>query len=84
MSLGVYLSAYLAPLRSWLERSDVTDIWVNRPGEAWIEDSAGRISRESIPELTDVLLERLARQIAAASHQGRASPWRCASTPCRT
>ena len=83
MSLGVYLSAYLAPLRSWLERSDVTDIWVNRPGEAWIEDSAGRISRESIPELTDVLLERLARQIAAASHQGvnREQPLLSASLP---
>lgn len=31
--------------------------------------TGGHIDREVLPELTDVALERLARQIAAASHQ---------------
>ena len=29
----VYLRRYLAPLAAMLERPDVTDIYVNRPGE---------------------------------------------------
>ena len=28
-------SAYLAPLKPWLERDDVTDVWVNEPGAVW-------------------------------------------------
>lgn len=83
MSTGVYLAAYLAPLRPWLERSDVTDIWINRPGEVWIETTDGATSRVSAPELTDQALSRLARQIAAASHQGvnREQPLLSASLP---
>lgn len=81
--IGVYLAAYLAPLQPWLDRSDVTDIWVNRPGEAWIETTTGEIFREDAPELTTVALERLARQIAATSHQGvnREQPLLSASLP---
>ena len=37
---SVYLDAYLAPFREWLERDTVTEILVNRPGEVWIEDAA--------------------------------------------
>jgi len=37
---SVYLDAYLAPFRPWLERETVTEILVNRPGELWIEDAA--------------------------------------------
>lgn len=83
MSGGVYLAAYLAPLKPWLERPEVTDIWVNRPGEAWIETAGGAISRETVPELTETALERLARQIAASSHQGvsRERPLLSASLP---
>jgi type IV secretion system protein VirB11 len=83
MTSGVYLAAYLAPLRPWLERADVTDIWVNRAGEAWVENTAGVITREVVPELTDVALGRLARQIAATSHQGvnREQPLLSASLP---
>ena len=29
---SVYLDAYLAPLRPWLDRETVTEILVNRPG----------------------------------------------------
>ncbi len=70
MTAGVYLAAYLEPLKPWLEQADVTDIWVNRPGEAWIERNTGVISRQIVPSLTEQVLDRLARQIAAANHQG--------------
>ncbi len=30
---SVYLDAYLAPFREWLERDTVTEILVNQPGE---------------------------------------------------
>ena len=80
---GVYLSAYLSPLRPFLEREGVTDIWINRPGELWLENAGGRTERVVVPELTELALERLARQIAAASHQGfnREQPLVSASLP---
>ena len=34
---GVYLRTYLRPFAAWLERPDVTEILVNRPGEMWVE-----------------------------------------------
>jgi type IV secretion system protein VirB11 len=66
----VYLRAYLAPLAAMLARADVTDIYVNRPGEVWVETQAGGIERHEAPELDETTLARLARQIAAISHQG--------------
>ena len=80
---GVYLEAYLAPLAPWLAREDVTDILVNRPGEAWIETVDGTMSRVEAPEITDLSLIRLARQVAAASHQGvnREQPLLSATLP---
>jgi type IV secretion system protein VirB11 len=66
----VYLRSYLAPLASILERTDVTDIYVNRPGELWAETIGGSIERHDAPGLDDATLARLARQIAALSHQG--------------
>ena len=66
----VYFRSYLAPLAPLLERDDVTDIYVNRPGEAWAESLTGKIETHEIPALTEQMLERLARQIAALSHQG--------------
>ncbi len=70
MTGGVYLDAYLSPLAPWLERDDVTDLLINRPGEVWIETTGGITTRELAPQITEVALGRLARQIAAASHQG--------------
>jgi type IV secretion system protein VirB11 len=67
---GVYLRSYLAPLTGMLARPDVTDIYVNRPGELWIETSGGAIERHDAPALDEATLARLARQIAALSHQG--------------
>jgi type IV secretion system protein VirB11 len=66
----VYFRSYLAPLAPLLDRNDVTDIYVNRPGEAWAESLSGKIETHAIPALTEQLLERLARQIASLSHQG--------------
>ncbi|WP_372855509.1 P-type DNA transfer ATPase VirB11 [Sphingomonas sp.] len=53
-----------------LERADVTDIYVNRPGEVWVETTSGTIERHEAPGLDEATLSRLARQIAALSHQG--------------
>lgn len=67
---SVYLRTYLKPFSRWLERDDVTEVLVNRPGEIWIE-AAGqpRMQRVEAPEVTDELMGRLATQIARATHQ---------------
>ena len=69
--LGVYLSAYLAPFQQWLADENVTEILVNAPGEVWTESSgtAGMAQHEAA-EIDDVLLGRLAAQVARFSHQG--------------
>lgn len=79
----VYLQSYLAPLAFALDREDVTDIYINRPGEVWLESLGGQIERHEAPELDAALLPRLARQVAALSHQGisREHPLLSASLP---
>lgn len=79
----VYLDSALAPLAAWLGRSDVTDIFINQPGEVWVEAMDGAINRHSAPELTPATLLLLARQIAAQSAQGinREHPLLAASLP---
>jgi len=67
---GIYLRSYLAPLTGMLARPDVTDIYVNRPGELWVETLSGEIERHDAPMLDKATLARLARQIAAIAHQG--------------
>ncbi|MFN2099883.1 P-type DNA transfer ATPase VirB11 [Altererythrobacter sp. MF3-039] len=68
---SVYLDAYLAPFREWLERDTVTEILVNRPGEVWIEDaSQPGMQRIDRPDIDDQLVQRLAEQVARVSHQG--------------
>lgn len=78
----VFLEAFLAPLAEPLSRADVTDLYINRPGELWLETSAG-IERHEIAELDDAALWRLARQIAASSDQGinREHPLLAATLP---
>ena len=80
---GVFLEAYLRPLAPWLERTDVTDILVNAPGEVWVETLGGEALRHEAPELTEQTLWRLAGQIAAAAHQGisREHPLLAATLP---
>ena len=67
---GVYLRSCLAPFEPLLSRPDVTDIYVNRPGELWIETLGGNIERHGDAALNELILARLARQIAALTHQG--------------
>jgi type IV secretion system protein VirB11 len=83
MNDRVYLKRYLAPLDPWLGRPDVTDILVNRPGEVWTETIDGVVSRHDAPQLTEVDLTRLARQVAASASQGvnREQPLLSASLP---
>lgn len=69
-SAASYLQIYLAPLREQLERPDVTDIYINQPGDLWVETLGGAIERHLAPELTEAALWRLARQIASVTHQG--------------
>jgi type IV secretion system protein VirB11 len=66
----VYLDHYLGPLGPYLEASDVTDIYINRPGELWVERLGGTVERFSVEGLDALILERLSRQIAAQSAQG--------------
>jgi type IV secretion system protein VirB11 len=77
VSDGVYLRAYLKPFRRFLDTADVTEVMVNRPGEVWIERSGQpTMSRTAAPEVDELLLGRLAAQIARTTNQGvnRESP----------
>ena len=80
---GVYLASYLAPVASLLDRDDVTDLYVNHPGEVWVETLGGGSERHLLPELDARTLDRLGRQVAAYSHQGisRAHPLLAATLP---
>ncbi len=72
MSLGGwrYLHSYLEPIAHLLDRADVTDLYVNRPGEIWVETLGGHVERHDIDALDAAMLARLTGQIAAFSHQG--------------
>ncbi len=79
-----YLEAYLVPFRPWLDREDVTEIIVNRPGELWIEEAGQpHMQRIELPGVGDELLARLAEQVARISHQGinREHPLLAATLP---
>jgi type IV secretion system protein VirB11 len=78
----VHLDAFLAPLADSLSRQDVTDVYINRPGEIWLETTSG-VERREVEALDDAALWRLARQIAAASDQGinREHPLLAATLP---
>ena len=81
---SVYLDAYLAPFREWLDCETVTELLVNRPGELWIEDARHRgMQRIQLPAIDDRLLQRLAEQVARISHQGinREHPLLAATLP---
>lgn len=80
---NIYLESYLAPLLQWLDQRDVTDIYINRPGEIWVERLGQPPERADVPELNREMLARLVRQIAAISAQGvnREHPLLAASLP---
>ncbi len=37
MGETIYLDHYLGPLDPYLEATDITDIYINRPNEIWVE-----------------------------------------------
>ena len=80
---GVYLDSFLAPLAPFLAETNVPDIFVNKPQEVWVERLGGGIEKHACPALTEPVLMRLARQIAARSSQGisREHPLLAASLP---
>ncbi len=81
---GVYLRTYLKPFLPFLERDEVTEVLVNRPGEVWVEVSGEpQMQRYEMAEVDDLLLGRLAAQIARTAHQGinRENPLLSASLP---
>jgi type IV secretion system protein VirB11 len=80
---GVYLRACLAPFEPMLSRPSVTDIYVNRPGELWVETLGGSLERHDNDAITELCLARLARQVAALTHQGvsREHPLLAATLP---
>ena len=81
---GVYLRTYLKPFLPFLERDEVTEVLVNRPGEVWVEVSGEpQMQRFEMAEVDDLLLGRLAAQIARIAHQGinRENPLLSASLP---
>ncbi len=68
---GVYLNAYLHPFRQWMERDDVSEIIVNASGEVWIEQAGHmHLQRVAAPGIDDLLVRRLAEQVARSTHQG--------------
>ena len=84
LSANVYLDTYLAPFRRWLERETVTEILVNQPGEIWVEDSeCDGMLRVEAPDVDDLLLQRIAAQVARISSQGvnREHPLLAATMP---
>ncbi|MDE2302415.1 MAG: P-type DNA transfer ATPase VirB11 [Sphingomonadales bacterium] len=83
MSADLYLETWLAPLLPVLGHGDVTDLYVNRPGEVWIEELGHAPRLLAMPELDEERLWRIARQIASLSHQGisRAHPLLSATLP---
>ena len=65
-----FLELYLGPLAPFLARHDVSDVYVNQPGELWIETLGGATERFDVPALDTAALWRLAWQIASESNQG--------------
>ena len=66
----VYIDTYLAPLRKFLDRHDVTELCINRPGELWIERmGTPAMERFQASDVTDEMMARLARLLATATNQ---------------
>ena len=67
---GIYLTQFLQPIQAWLDQDNVSEVCVNRPGEAWVEEQGTRgMTRKDVPAMTADALTLLAGQVAAGSHQ---------------
>lgn len=64
-----YLTAFLRPFAPWISHERVAEIFVNRPGELWIEAAGGAMRRIEAPDISDVHIQRLAAQIARVNAQ---------------
>lgn len=62
------LEFFLGPLKPYLEREDVSEVSINRPGELFIEEG-GEVRREETPDLTLDRLRTLAELIAQNDNQ---------------
>ncbi len=58
----------LGTLQAVLDRDDVIEVVINRPGEVWVETRHGWETTQ-VPEMTFVRLERLAKATAAFASQ---------------
>jgi type IV secretion system protein VirB11 len=69
-SLTIFLDRALAPIRSWLDETQVVEICVNGPGEVWVERFGhSAMERHDVPELTETAIRHLAERIAGHSGQ---------------
>ena len=67
---GVYINKYLELFHQWLTDPLVSEICVNKPGEVWIEKAGDPVMQcYEHAAVTDVMLDRLARQIARITGQ---------------
>ncbi|MCB2081804.1 MAG: P-type DNA transfer ATPase VirB11 [Hyphomicrobiales bacterium] len=62
------LETYLGPIKQMLDREGVSEISINRPGEAWIE-LRGDMHHESVETLTLEHLKALSKLIAQSTSQ---------------
>jgi type IV secretion system protein VirB11 len=62
------LQTYLAPIHELFEKDGVTEISINRPGEAWVEVH-GDMRRQEVPEFDYEHLKSLSRLIAQSTDQ---------------
>jgi type IV secretion system protein VirB11 len=80
---AIYLSHFLEPLQPWLGRPHVTDIYINKPKQIWLETLGGAMEEHHHEALNEQTLLRLSRQVAAYNSQGinRAHPLLAGALP---
>ena len=81
---GVFLNKFLDPIKPWLEKDDVSEVCVNRPGVVWVEQMGELgMQRHEVPKMDDRLIGQLAGQVAAKSKQSvnSANPLLSAALP---
>ena len=64
----LHIAAQMEPLAKFMSAADVFEVVINRPGEVWVETSAGW-SVHAAPEMSFERLDHLARAVAAWSRQ---------------
>jgi len=62
------LDTYLSPLQAFFDRTEVSEISINQPGEIWVE-TGGEMTRHDVPELNLDHLKSLGRLVAQSTEQ---------------